>query len=177
MQALIARTVTIRQAQPDEYPAIGTTAVDVYASLAGMPTRAEQPEYYERLRDVAARARNPAIEVWVAVDRGGRVLGSVDFISDMAHYGSGGRAVELDDAAGMRLLAICPEARRQGIGRALTEQCLELTRASGKSKLVLHTTRAMQIAWRMYERMGFERYPDIDFRQGALEVFGFVRHL
>jgi hypothetical protein len=32
----------------------------------------------------------------------------------------------------------------------------------------------MQTAWAMYERLGFERFAAIDFRQGPLEVFGFV---
>jgi hypothetical protein len=31
----------------------------------------------------------------------------------------------------------------------------------------------MQTAWAMYERLGFVRFPEIDFRQGNLEVFGF----
>ena len=177
MQAIVSSPFTIRRAQSSEFAAIGVAAVDVYASLPGMPTREEQPEYYERLRDVATRVSNSAIEVWVAVDRDGELLGSVDFIREMKHYGSGGTAVELVDAAGMRLLAVRPAARGRGIGRALTERCVELTRASRKSKLVLHTTRAMQVAWRLYERMGFERYPEIDFKQGALDVFGFVLHL
>jgi hypothetical protein len=37
----------------------------------------------------------------------------------------------------------------------------------------MHTTRAMERAWAMYERLGFERLAEIDFQQGALEVFGF----
>jgi hypothetical protein len=37
----------------------------------------------------------------------------------------------------------------------------------------LHTTKAMPRAWAMYERMGFQRYVEIDFQQGSLEVFGF----
>jgi DNA-binding HxlR family transcriptional regulator len=36
-----------------------------------------------------------------------------------------------------------------------------------------NTTRAMETAWRMYEQLGFRRSPDLDFRQGNLEVFGF----
>jgi len=38
---------------------------------------------------------------------------------------------------------------------------------------VLHTTRVMQTAWAMYEGLGFVRFPEIDFRQGSLDVFGF----
>jgi hypothetical protein len=38
---------------------------------------------------------------------------------------------------------------------------------------VLHTTKAMQIAWAMYKALGFVRFPKIDFQQGNLAVFGF----
>jgi hypothetical protein len=31
----------------------------------------------------------------------------------------------------------------------------------------------MKVAWRMYEALGFERSPDLDFLQGELPVFGF----
>ena len=31
----------------------------------------------------------------------------------------------------------------------------------------------METAWRMYEKTGFVRSPDLDFKQGELEVFGF----
>lgn len=32
--------------------------------------------------------------------------------------------------------------------------------------------RAMAVAWRLYEKMGFERSPDLDFDQNGLPVFG-----
>jgi hypothetical protein len=31
----------------------------------------------------------------------------------------------------------------------------------------------MQIAWKMYENMGFKRAKELDFMQGELPVFGF----
>ena len=31
----------------------------------------------------------------------------------------------------------------------------------------------MQVAWRLYQKMGFERSPDLDFTQEELPVFGF----
>jgi hypothetical protein len=43
----------------------------------------------------------------------------------------------------------------------------------GHAQVILHTTQAMQIAWTLYERLGFERSKDLDFVQGDLPVFGF----
>jgi hypothetical protein len=39
--------------------------------------------------------------------------------------------------------------------------------------LIIHSTMAMQTAWKMYERLGFKRSEDLDFMQGELPVFGF----
>jgi GNAT superfamily N-acetyltransferase len=165
--------ITLRTAQPEEFTEIGRMAVAAYASLPGMPSVEEQPDYYGRLYDVASRAGNPAITVFVAVGDSGELLGSVDFIDDMRHYGSGGTASSVPDAAGIRLLAVKNEYRGQGVGQALTRHCLARARELGKSSVILHTTQAMSVAWQMYSRMGFERFPAIDFQQGTLEVYGF----
>lgn len=169
--------MTIRKILPAEYARAGTLTVEAYAGLAGMPRPDEQPEYYGMLHDVATRAAKPSFSIYVAVSAAGALLGSVDFIADVKHYGSGGTAGDIPDAAGIRLLAVSPEARGQGIGRALTQFCIDQARSLGRSRVILHTTRAMQTAWKMYESMGFERYAELDFRQGNLEVFGFVKPL
>ncbi len=33
--------------------------------------------------------------------------------------------------------------------------------------------RLLAVAWALYEKLGFERSPDLDFEQGTLPVFGF----
>jgi ribosomal protein S18 acetylase RimI-like enzyme len=163
----------IRQARADEYAALGRMLVASYAALPGMPTVDEQPEYYATLADVAGRASKPALTVLVAAGPAGELYGSIDFIADMQHYGSGGLAGTVGDAAGVRFLAVKSACRGKGAGKALTGFCIERARELGKVRLVLHTTRVMQAAWSLYERMGFVRFPEIDFQQGNLEVFGF----
>ncbi len=165
--------IAIRLANPAEYPALGALTVEAYASLPGMPSPAEQPEYYGLLRDVGSRASRASLRVYAAIGASGEVLGSVDFIGDMLDYASGGTASTVRDAAGIRLLAVTPAARARGIGKRLTQFCIERARELGRGKVILHSTRAMQTAWAMYERQGFERSPALDFRQGQLEVFGF----
>ena len=51
--------------------------------------------------------------------------------------------------------------------------CIQLARDKGHSHVVLHTTHAMQVAWSLYEKLGFERSKDLDFVQEGLQVFGF----
>ncbi len=63
----------------------------------------------------------------------------------------------------VRLLAVAPQARGQGIGTALMKESIRRARRLGAVCLNLHTTDMMQVAMRMYERMGFVRAPDLDF--------------
>jgi GNAT superfamily N-acetyltransferase len=63
----------------------------------------------------------------------------------------------------VRLLAVAPEARGQGIGTALMGECIRRARMLGAVCLNLHTTDIMHVAKGMYERMGFVRAPDLDF--------------
>lgn len=88
-------------------------------------------------------------------ERAGRVLGSV-------LYYPGGSTRTGDPS--VRLLAVIPEARGHGIARALMDRCVEEARAEGAAALVLHTMQMMDVARGMYERMGFRRVPDYDFR-------------
>ena len=168
-----APQLTIRPVRADEYERLGKLLVAAYAALPGMPQPDEQPAYYAMLADVAGRVARPSLTVFVATNEGGDLLGSIDFIADMRHYGSGGPASEISDAAGVRLLAVDGAFRGQGAGKALTAFCIERARALGKARVVLHTTRAMQTAWAMYEALGFVRFPELDFQQGSLAVFGF----
>jgi len=169
----VTSDIQIREARSDEHAALGRMLVSAYAALPGMPTVDEQPDYYATLAGVAGRAAKPSWTILVAAGPTGEVLGSIDFIADMQHYGSGGSARAIADAAGVRFLAVNDAHRGKGVGKALTKFCIARARALGKARLVLHTTRAMQAAWAMYEGLGFVRFPDIDFAQGALDVFGF----
>jgi GNAT superfamily N-acetyltransferase len=63
----------------------------------------------------------------------------------------------------IRLLAVPPKMRGQGIGAALMKECVRRARQVGVSALSLHTADMMQVAMQMYERMGFVRTPETDF--------------
>ena len=162
----------IREALPGEHARLGALVADAYAALPDMPGPDEQPAYYAMLRDAAARAKNPAIHVLAAVSDDGQIAGAVDFIDDLAHYGAGSVAT-IPNACGIRLLAVAPAHRGRGLGEELTRACLARARALGRAQVILHTTRAMRTAWALYERLGFARAPELDFRQRTLEVFGF----
>jgi GNAT superfamily N-acetyltransferase len=63
----------------------------------------------------------------------------------------------------VRLLAVGPAARGQGIGAALMYECVRRARRLGAAALTLHTTDMMHVAMLLYERMGFVHAPEFDF--------------
>lgn len=63
----------------------------------------------------------------------------------------------------VRLLAVLPAARRQGVGTALMEECVRRARQAQSEAITLHTTDMMQVARRVYARLGFVRAPELDF--------------
>ena len=73
----------------------------------------------------------------------------------------------------IRFLGVDPESRGAGVGKALTNACLQLARDRGHPQVILHTTQVMRVAWNLYQKMGFERSADLDFVQEELPVFGF----
>jgi GNAT superfamily N-acetyltransferase len=168
----VTSDIVIRQARGIEHPELGRILVAAFAALPGMPTMDEQPDYYSAMNDVAARAAEPARTIFVAEGRAGELLGSVDFIADMRYYGAEG-AKTFADAAGVRFLGVNGAYRGKGAGKALTKFCIAHARALGKARLVLHSTRLMTSAWALYAGLGFVRFPEIDLRQGELEVLGF----
>lgn len=66
--------------------------------------------------------------------------------------------------AAVRLLAVRPAYRGQGIGRALMEECIGRCRMKDIKAIALHTAVIMSAARKMYEDMGFVRAPQYDFQ-------------
>lgn len=164
----------VRNARPAEFATAGQLLVQVYSQLPGFPQEEEQPTYYQTLRCVGSVTAKPATELFVAVRASDEaVVGVVVFFGDMQYYGSGGTATQEKNAAGFRLLAVSPGARGAGVGKMLTLHCINRARALHLNQVVIHTTKAMETAWQMYERLGFRRSEDLDFVQGSLPVFGF----
>ncbi len=165
--------VHIRDIDSAEHATLGSIMVKVYSELKGFPTPQQQPEYYQMLQNIGSLTQKPNTQVLVALDEDNQILGGVVYFSDMAQYGSGGTATSQKQASGIRLLAVRSDIQGGGVGKALTHHCIELAKTHGNKQVILHTTQAMQIAWGMYQRMGFVRDESLDFSQGELAVFGF----
>lgn len=162
MAAPYAADMDIRVAEPAEYEEIGAQTVAAYGALPGM---SELGRYGDELADVAGRV-GPGV-VLVAVDEG-HLLGNVTYFSRYAEEMTSFAAV-LGGRSGFRMLATALAAQGRGIGAALTYACIDRARAEGAPGIALHTTDYMLAAQRLYVRLGFARWTDLDL------VFGRTR--
>ena len=160
--------VTVREAWPEEYDAIGELTVAAYSIF---PEVADQG-YLAELRDVAVRAA--VCPVYVALDDDGHVLGGATYVpgpdNPLAES-------ERPGEAGIRMLAVAP-AQGRGIGTALARALVERARADGRRGIALLSLPSMTGAHRLYERLGFRRAPDRDWEPApGLLLLGYALDL
>jgi len=151
--------VLIRDARPEDRDAIRETTLAAYQEYAS-----RMPGFWEGYRQniVASLDEVGEAEQLVAVDEG-VIVGTV------LRYPPRRMKISRTDSLDMpwpevRLLAVSPAVRGRGVGAALMRECARRVRAAGGRVLSLHTTDMMQTAMHMYERMGFVRAPELDFK-------------
>jgi ribosomal protein S18 acetylase RimI-like enzyme len=147
--------VTIRVARPDELAAVGELTVESYRFDGFLD---EGSEYAMKLADAGPRFREA--ELLVAVDDAGTLLGTVT----IAPPGSPWSQVATADELEFRMLAVSPAARGRGIGEALTRRALDRAVELGLSGVALSSSAEMAAAHRLYERLGFYRIPERDWK-------------
>jgi len=52
---------------------------------------------------------------------------------------------------------------QKNLGKLLTHSCILLVKEENQIQLIIHSTKAMQIALKMYENLEFKRSVDLDF--------------
>jgi len=162
-----APSLTVEQARPEDFARIAQLTVDVYVG-GGLATPAYAPE----LADVAGRAERA--ELLVVRDPSGRVVGSVALVLT----GDFGNVITSDAEAAFRMLVVDPSAQGEGVGELLVTTCLTRARAAGKRQMVISTDPLMTTAHRLYERLGFTRLPERDWRpEPAVDLLVYSREL
>ncbi|MGF7233696.1 MAG: GNAT family N-acetyltransferase [Frankia sp.] len=143
--------LTVREARPAEFTAVGELTAAAYGSLATGAYRAQL--------DAAATRADHAVLLVAELD--GRMAGTVTLVL------AGGPYAEISahraDAAEFRMLAVDPSARGHGVGECLVRACLDRARAAGLARMMLCTMPEMTSARRLYSRLGFVRRPDLDW--------------
>ncbi len=161
----------IRDAQPSELAAIQVLTLAAYQQYATL-----MPHWEMYLQQLLATLAGDSRAKRIVAQRNGQLVGSVLLYPASANvYGTDTAQAGWPE---MRLLAVAPEARGQGVGAALLDECMRRARQAGAAWLGLHTEDIMEAAVRMYTGRGFVRTPEYDFSpaEGVL-VKGYRRRL
>ncbi len=154
----------VRLAEAGDLTAVGDITVRGYSHDGFV---AEDDDYARELADAEARA--VAAEVYVALRRG-HVVGTVTFCPP----GSTLRELSTDGEGEFRMLAVEPEARGLGVGRALVAKCFERCQELGLTAMVICSMTTMSRAHGLYAGFGFVRDPSLDWQPiPGLTLWGF----
>ncbi|KYF91092.1 hypothetical protein BE20_36920 [Sorangium cellulosum] len=139
-------------------PAIADDAVTSLFDAVYVKGGYTAPAIAERLFSPASvRSRGTTL---AAIGRqSGALLGAVIVVPPGNH----GRQISVDGEAELHLLAVRPDARRRGVGRALVRDALRFAEARGWRRVVLSTQRQMTEAQALYAAAGFQRRPERDW--------------
>ena len=93
---------------------------------------------------------------------------STDEIIGMAFLVPKGNPTEIYDKEWcyIRFVTVDPNYGGQGIGRKLTNLCIDKARQDNEKIIALHTSEMMDTARHIYERLGFKILKEIDQRLG-----------
>ena len=153
----------LRNAAPADSGAINQLCIAAYEEFCETIGEAN----WRRLKESLSRAseRSSEGELIVADDSSG-LLGVVLYIP-------AGRSLHANlpaNFASLQMLAVSPGHRGKGIGRKLTQECIDRARKSGAAAIALTTAEMMTVARPMYERMGFVKEADVVMRFGVMDT-------
>jgi len=145
--------VLIREALPDEYPAVGVLRVTAYRALGLLP---EGSSYAETLRGFGF----DDCVVLVALDEADSgILGTIT----LEPFGPSSELARDETEADLRAFAVAPVAQGRGVGRQLLLAAIDYAAKRGLRRLRLCTQPPMKAAQRLYVKAGFSRTPELDF--------------
>lgn len=143
--------LVIRPARDEELDIVASLTVDAYAEYAAAMSPDAWSMYAHDIANVRGRIGEGEL---IVAERDGKLVGAVTLFRDW----QGAQA----DAAGVRMLAVPPAERGEGIGTALMAHCVEQARQGGKQRVVITVTQEMESVRDITERMGFTRAPQLD---------------
>jgi len=164
-------TDRIREARASDRSAIEAVTLSAYEQYGVVMPPALWVRYRENIVTTLAAAP-PGTQIVAEED--GRIVAAVLLYPAGARLVSTGGGSMTLTFPEVRLLAVAPSARGQGIGALLMDECVRRARESGAEALTLHTTDMMRAAMQLYERLGFRRMPELDFEPApGVTVKGF----
>lgn len=150
----------VRDFSPADAEAVNAVALAAFAQYEGV--YADWDALTRAVGSMSELAESGRIIV--AEDPTGTIVGAVAYVGPHA----GPRAEFFEPRWPIvRMLVVDPAARGRGIGRRLTQACIERARSDGAAAIALHTSPAMATALALYLRMGFRLERKVPDRFGV----------
>ncbi|KGM14416.1 GNAT family N-acetyltransferase [Cellulomonas bogoriensis] len=150
-------TVEVRPVRDVEVARVGELTAGAYLADELV---APDHGYLGELRDAVRRAEQATVLVALVDDR---VVGTITVASPGSPYAE----VAAEGEWELRMLAVDPGTRGQGVGEVLLRAGIDRARTAGAAAVVLSTMPSMHAARRMYDRLGLVRCPDRDWPAGG----------
>jgi len=153
----------IRDAVPTDGEAINLLCVEAYEEFRETIGEDNWQQMKQALAQASALADKGQL---IVADLSSTVVGVVLYCCAEETTAGGLPAT----TALMRTLAVSTAHRGKGIGRHLTQECIERARLAGAGAIALTTAEMMTVARPMYERMGFIKEADLGERFGVKDA-------
>lgn len=143
--------LSIREARDDELDIVASLIVDAFAEYAARMSPDAWSFFAQDIANVRGRMGDARLLV---AERDGRIVGSVTLYTDWRGAQAGAYSV--------RLLAVPPEHRGEGVGRGLMQDVIARAREAGVSRVVMTAVQEMELARDISEGLGFVRDRSLD---------------
>lgn len=141
----------LRDFETSDEAAIGSVALAAFKQFQSH--YADWPAMASNVCRMADLAKTSEL---IIAERNGEVVGGVVYVGPYKP-----KAAYFDQSWPIiRMLVVSPSHRAGGIGKMLTETCLERASRDHSPIIALHTSPIMSVALPMYLRMGFEKFRD-----------------
>jgi ribosomal protein S18 acetylase RimI-like enzyme len=160
--------VRVRDIRPHEYDEVAALSVEAWREFAPALTAEDWATIETSLLNVEKRAGQGSM---IVAEQGGKLAGAVGYFAP----GTPRHERFPGEWALVIMLAVRPSHRGRGIGKLLTEECIQRARRDGARRIGLHTGEVMAAARALYENLGFK--PQREFRQYGLRYRIYVLDL
>ena len=150
--------VEITIAKPEEFEEAAKVMLEAYTEYSSVLSPQDWEGYASRIIDVSSRASESDLIVAKKTDV---IVGAVTFFPILKN-----RTLMIwpIDWTGVRLVAVAPQHRREGLGKMLVEDCIKRSREQGAVAVGLHSNKFMEAGVKMYEDIGFVRAKEFDIK-------------
>jgi ribosomal protein S18 acetylase RimI-like enzyme len=151
----------IRDARNDELDEVAILLRDAYSQCEKSMPPGVWAYYVDDIMDVSSRLKDSEL---IVAELENKIVGSVTLYLRASATSKQGWP---KGWAGVRLLGVHPLYRGHGIGKALMEEVILRCNKKNIQTVGLYTSKIMEVARIMYERMGFKRATEFDYRPAS----------